>query len=567
MADMPTLPSILVLLSLAHATETHAGGPGDTTLPDPAPASLTGRVLAATDDPVAIEAHPDVATVTVLRGSGRVVSIVPRAGVSPVDLARTLQARPDVSWSHPDVYVRWVPHALPDDPLLDRQWHLLNDGQRGYVPGVDVNAEAAWEITDGTGVIVAVIDSGVDIDHPDLRVIDGHDYIDGDDSSDPVGDENHGTAVAGIIGAIGNNTLGVAGIAHGAEIYGLRLINGTNTLESTYDTFVEAVDAGAAVINNSWGIQDGCAGFPRYDIIDAAYDYAEEEGRDGLGTVVVFSAGNEGCDTSRDGLLVHPAVVGVSAISGFDVRESYSNFGSVVDIGAPSGNIVTTDMVGAAGGGSVAGDPDYMANFFGTSASAPMVSGVVALMIASNPRITASEVRAGLCATAVRSDLREGTWNDQGWSPEYGCGRVDAGAAVRAVANLGPPEPPVLPLKAETSPERVLLQWEPSVEPDGDRVRYRVRWAKARNPNNERSVLVDRPWLDITESVSDGDVVLWRVRGVDLWGPGEWSETQSLSVATPPEPEVVEPSSGCGHLPGTLGWGGLAWLLVRRRRR
>lgn len=543
-------------------------GEGDDMAPVPASATLTGTILARVADPATLATRDDVARVVVLGGDGHVVRVEPAPGQSVVELANRLHGVPGVTWSHPDFRVTWVSHALPNDPYLDRQWHLLNDGQRGYIPGVDLNAEEAWDVTDGTGTLVAVVDSGVDIDHPDLRVIDGPDFIDGDKSSDPQDGSNHGTAVAGLIAAKGDNGIGTAGVAHGGEVYGLRLINGTSTIEATYDTFVDAVDAGADVINNSWGIE-GCDAFPRVRAIEDAYDYAEESGRGGAGTVIVFSAGNDACDVTGDGLVQHPAVIAVAAVSGRDVRENYSNFGPWVDITAPSGRIVTTDLVGAPGGGSIDGDPDYTQDFGGTSASAPQVAGVAALMIAANPRIHAAEIRSVLCDTAVRNDPTSPTWDETGWSPLYGCGRVDAGAAVRAVANEGPPGIPELPTTAQTTPERVMLAWAPPEDPDGDTLAYRVRWIHPSDPGNERSVLVDRPWLDLTELVSRGEVQ-WRVRAVDLWGPGEWSQTQVLTVALPPEPEPVveEPSRTCGLLPAGgswLWWGAAAWLARRRR--
>ena len=568
-APMWTPLLLLAVTSQSDASELFHPDASDRMVPLPEGTTLTGTVLAYAEDPLALESDPEVQRVVVLKGSGRVVRVEPRAGVSPIVLSNRLHARSDVRWAHPDLFITWVEHARPDDPYLDQQWHLINEGQRGFVPGVDINAEEAWDVTDGAGTLIAVIDSGVDIDHPDIRVIDGPDFIDGDASSDPQDGNNHGTAVAGLAAGTGNNGVGTAGVAYGAEVYGLRLINGTSTLESTYNTFVDAVDAGADVINNSWGVETGCSGFPRLSAIEAGYDYAEENGREGLGTVIVFAAGNDACDVRPNGLLFHPSVIAVAAISGDDTRENYSNFGPWVDIGAPSGRIVTADLVGAEGGGNVDGDPDYTSNFGGTSAAAPQVAGVAALMMAANPRLLASQIRTVLCDTSVQNHLDSGQWDETGFNPLYGCGRIDAGAAVRAVANQGPPLPPEIEAEAETLIDRVLLTWEPSVDPDGDAdLRYRVRWAYADEPKNERTAVVDRPWLDLTDRVREGDVILWRVRGIDVWGPGDFSETGSLAIVAP-EPEPEPEPQGCGHSPASGAWlwwvPGLLWWGRKRR--
>ncbi len=563
-----------LLIAVAGASELrfHPGPGRDTVVLDD-PSRLVGGVLARTTAPEALAARSDVASVRRLGGSGRVSLVMPVAGLSPVVLANRLHADPAVRWAHPDLRLQITATAteaeVPDDPYFARQWHLINDGQRGYVPGVDVNAAEAWAITTGAGVLVAVLDSGTDLDHPDLDVIDGGDFIESDGSADPLDGNNHGTAVAGIIAAIGNNGLGTTGIAYDAQIYGTRLIGGA-PLSATYQAFVQAVDAGAAVINNSWGVENSCNGLILLESLREAFDYAEEVGRDGLGTVNVFAAGNQACDVTRDEMLAHPAVVGVAAVSGFDVRESYSNFGPWVDIAAPSGGIVTTDIAGPEGGNPLAGDEDYVGNFGGTSAASPMVAGVAALMIAANPRLRAAEVREVLCATAVPVDLGRSAWDDLGWSPEYGCGRVDAGAAVRAVANLGPPDVPEVAPALLASPDAVRLTWSEAADPDGDWLRYRVRWSIEGERESGSVELVERTWLDLTGLVDDGQTVVWQVRAVDPWGGGEWSAEQRLGVRSPPVPAVPE-ARGCAHapLPGLAGVSllGLLALHARRRRR
>jgi len=527
---------------------------------------VTKRLLASTDDITALASHPDVAGLRVLGGSGDVVSIEPRAGMSSVELANALHGAPGVAWAHPDIRIPITTTAVPDDPLLGEQWHLVNEGQRGYVPGVDINAEEAWEISTGAGIRVAVVDSGTDVDHPDLIVIEGWDFIDDDAQSDPDDGNNHGTAAAGIIAATGNNGIGMAGVAYDAEVYGIRFVSGGTTIERVYEAFVEAVDNDADVINNSWGASNElpCTGFTLFAALGEAFDYAETEGRDGLGAVTVFSAGNDGCEITNYGLLEHPAVIGVAAVTGLDRRAGYSNYGPWIDISGPSDAIATLDLAGDEGGNTnVGGDRDYTGRFGGTSAAAPMISGVAALMIAANPRLTSKEVRRVLCDTAVRIDIARADYDEVGHSPLYGCGRVDAGAAVRMVANLGAPDVPDIPEKAATSTEKVVLSWPAATDPDGDVVRYRVRYAFADDPEAEELELIDGTELDLTELVAGSTPrILWRVRALDPWGGSDWSMTQELTVQLPPEPE------GCSHAPGAAltGLVGLLAIATRRRR-
>ncbi|MEN0066310.1 MAG: S8 family serine peptidase [Myxococcota bacterium] len=557
------------LISLAVASEVaFYPGRGDTQITLPDTSLLTGRLIAHIDDVEALRSHPDIAEVQILAGSGHVVSVVPANGVSSVELANALHDDPGVDWAHPDLRLPLVAHRVPNDPLLETQWHLINEGQRGYVPGVDINATEAWDITTGEGMLIAVLDSGTDIDHPDLPVIDGRDYVDNDPSSDPDNRDNHGTAVAGLIASRGDNGIGTAGVAFDAEVYGIRILaegDGDATTQGIYEAFVEAVDAGAHVVNNSWGSSLGCQGFSIMGALQEAFDYVESEGRDGLGTVNIFAAGNSSCDITNDGILAHPAVFGVAAVTGLDRRANYSNVGPWVDISGPSNNIATTDLVGDGNSNAnIGGDPDYTPNFGGTSAAAPQVAGVAALMIAANPRISAAEVRQVLCDTAVRIDIDGGFYNELGWSPLYGCGRVDAGAAVRAVKNLGGPDAPVIPETATTTPDSVVLSWPVPIDPDDDLLQYRVRWAWSTSPKDEFVELLDEPRIDITEL--NGGVqgeVLWRVRALDPWGPSDWSATQTLTVA------IEEETGGCRHGAGYGGASTLGVLLglgLRRRR-
>ena len=452
---------------------------------------------------------------------------------------------------------------------------------------MDINAELAWTKTHGEGGLVAIVDTGVDLKHPDLKVRAGHDYVghDDDPSPDLVKDKDgapHGTSVAGTAAAVGNNGIGVAGVAWGGSVYAIRFIGGATSWSDFYGAFVEAVDSGAWVINNSWGFNNKCKPIPDEAVFHDAMNYAETQGRRGLGTAVVFAAGNENCDVSENSLLAQPEVIGVAATGGDDRREDYSNFGLNVDVAAPSGTILTTDISGKDGYGNWKGDVDYEGNFSGTSAASPVVSGTLLLMFAANPRLTAAAARQILCDTAakVEAGFPASKYDENGWSPYFGCGRIDAGAAVMAVANTAPPAPTILAPRKQAYSDRVLLEWEPVKDPDGDWLDWRVTWQiDGQSTDTTIQVPGGTTTLDITNDVHLGDNIVFAVQAVDLWGPGPVSAPGTFTVIERPMAPPVQPGQmeGCNCRVGTRGRpggiGGIGVVLVvligwrgRRRR-
>jgi len=531
------------------------------------PVRRTGSVLAHALDPGALEALPEVSAVTTLRKNTVRIDLVP--GADDVAFSNILHARDDVRWAHPNLAMQAKSRAIPTDPYVVEQWHLINTGQKNGTPGVDINVELAWTLTTGAGQLVAVVDTGVDTSHPDLTVTPGYDYVDGDADSNPT-DNGHGTACSGIIAAKGNNGIGGAGLAHDAEIYGIRMLGGETSFEDTYDAFVEAVDAGASVISNSWGFGDDCPDIEMYGIFEDMYAYAEDEGRNGKGTVVVFSAGNGSCDMSNDGLQAFPTAVSVTATDRNDNLESYSSYGDHVDITAPSGGIITTDISGPRGYGDYLGDEDYTGTFNGTSASAPVVSGGLALMFAANPRLTAAEARDVMCQTAVRNDLDDGAYDERGWSPYYGCGRFDVGAAVIAVANEQPSAPEVTGPPEDVHEGRVFLAWEPADDVDGDRLTYKIRFWATDDPDRTETVEdIEGTFYDLSYFASLGSDFTWKVRATDLYGSGPWSEDQHFIVIAQEEPPtalVTEGRSACSTGGGSPFWAFLLVAFAVRRR-
>lgn len=603
------LPSLLALGSPAQAAEPLWFHPDETdavevVAPDGTlyglPFEATGEVVLETRAPWLLGESPLVVQASRTRLPG-VFRVQLPEGAEPFAASRELRAHVGVTWAHPDLLLPMQPRSLTNDPYVGDQWHLENTGQWDGMVDADIDVAAAWERATGEGGMVAVIDSGVDPLHPDLDVIPGRDYVDDDDDSSPEegdGSGPHGTAAAGLAAALGDNELGVSGVARGSSVYGIRLLTSLegkgSTTSEVGEAFVEAAEAGAWVINNSWGYAD-CAGGVLPAVIKTGLKTAEQEGRGGLGSVMVFSAGNDGCDNSDELILSYPTVIGVGATDDHDRHISYSSYGTGTDIAAPSGAVLTTDISGDSGYGSWDGDVDYTGGFSGTSAAAPIVSGVVLLMLEANPRLTAEQVREQLCATADRVDMVGGEWDAEGRSRWFGCGRVNAHAAVAAVANAAPAAPVPTNDGAEATLDAAFLAWSAPEDPDGDRLLYEVEWTL--DGTFEAQVLDTAapdtavPWEPVVHTVQtdgtrldfagelEGDgVVTWRVRALDDWGPSPDSAEATLRVvsdrSTPSLAQwggggggggcaaVARPAGGFSVLLGLLGLLGL----VRRRR-
>jgi len=380
------------------------------------------------------------------------------------DQPPTLTAAPAVS-----------PMSAGPDPLLSRQWHLFNTGQGGGVPGMDIGLQGVTET--GRGVLIAFVDGAVQVGHPDLvanlYTIGG--MLPSSDPSPPPApsdapynpragewDDAHGTAVVGLAVARANNSLGGRGVAPEARFVaydGMSSGRVASALQS-------AVALGADIINNSWGIVDSPVGQRgSYQHADPAWreamNIALSQGRQGRGAVVIMAAGNGGLadDSNRDGYANHPGVLAVTAVDHRGRPSSYGEPGANILVSAPSAGplsrgeaetgIWTTDIAGPRGlaGGIRADTADYTAFAGGTSASAPMVAGVVALMLQTNPALSWRDVRWLLARNSRPSDLgteqaAPSPMTAHGFHPRAGFGRVHAGDAVAAARSFAglPPE-------------------------------------------------------------------------------------------------------------------------------
>ena len=368
---------------------------------------------------------------------------------------------PEVLHFEPVVWLDVSPRAAfsPGDPLFKDQWHLENVGQTGGLPLADVRARPVWDqgIT-GMGVVVGVVDEGIQYQHPDLGpnwlTGFGRDYNDDDNDPSPSGvDDRHGTAVAGIILAASNG-LGGLGVAHQAQLVPLRLIAGPISAGEDAEALSYRRDV-VDIYNNSWGPSDdnGVRYADSSQVVKDALAESTTVGRQGLGNIYVWAAGNGGLsgdNSNYDGYNSLPYTISVAAVGHDDVVAGYSEPGANLLVAAPSQGrgpgITTTDNTGTSG--YAAGD--YFTTFNGTSAAAPMVSGVVALMLQARPQLNWRDVQQVLARTAVPVDFEAGGWERNGaglWvSHNYGFGRVDAEAAV-ALAREWDLLPPAVSVK------------------------------------------------------------------------------------------------------------------------
>lgn len=288
---------------------------------------------------------------------------------------------------------------IPADPRYQDQWHLPTMG-----------APSAWNSVSGDGITIAILDTGVDPNHFDLanKLLPGYNAVDG--GSDWSDIHGHGTAVAGVAGAIANNGAGVASVAWGATLLPIRVTNRSDGYAYFSDIargLTWAADQGARVANISYGATPSSA-------ISSAARYMKSKG--GL---VVVSAGNTGSDLGHGD---NPDLISVSATNSSDATTSWSSYGNFIDVAAPGAGIVTTKMNNAIGSSS------------GTSFSSPATAGVVALIMSANPHLTSSEVESILESSA--RDL-----GAAGWDNKFGHGRVDAAVAVQLA--LGTASPPM----------------------------------------------------------------------------------------------------------------------------
>ena len=377
-----------------------------------------------------------------------------------IALARRLHRSGAFNWAEPD----WIfhPKAMwdPSDPLFGDTWHQAGGGVVG-----SINAVAAWDTTRGEGVTVGVIDSGTQRDHPDLEVFAGYDLVEGDNDASPEcierpdgrgrADscpaqrpyrESHGTAVSGIV-ASRSNDLGTLGVCPECRLVTIRMVGVSQRRVSHADGLRWLIAQNTAVVNNSWG-PSIARYFPMAIAEEQAVADGVTQGRGGKGMLLLYAAGNDRLlNAESNPYSAHPETVTVSGSTRRDDFACYSNYGSTIDISAPTKGcfdgepgLRTTDLVGGEG----YNQGDFHNDMGGTSGACPVASGVAALIIAANPELSARQVRLVLQASAERIRADQVDWSrrigvdlesvfeydERGHSVGFGYGRVDAANAV-----------------------------------------------------------------------------------------------------------------------------------------
>jgi len=326
-------------------------------------------------------------------------------------LLDSLNQLPEISYAEPNYILS--ADLLPDDPALAQQWALINNGQTGGTPDADIDADGAWEISTGSpDILIGVVDSGIDETHPDLTAavwtnpgeipgngldddangyvddVHGYDFLEGDNT--PQDENGHGSHVSGIIGAVSDNGLGIAGVAWRVKLLPLKFLNENNSGPTTAAiTAIEyAIDSGVDLINASWGSTS---------FSQALADVIATAGLEGI--LFIASAGNSSSD--NDLYPHYPSsyeldnIISVASTDHNDKLSSFSNWGvRTVDLAAPGTAIYSTLP-----------DTGYGA-MSGTSMAAPFVSGALVLARAVFPQMTASELKTQLLTGVdLKADL------------------------------------------------------------------------------------------------------------------------------------------------------------------
>lgn len=498
------------------------------------------------------------AQVSRIRRSGRLEHVRLAAGMDVEGMRRWYALQPNVEYAEPNYIVRKT--AVPNDSFFDDQWALRNIGQsvsgtRGSI-GADIGATVAWNRHTGNGsVTVAVLDTGIDYLHPDLAANIWHnpgeiagDHIDNDgngkiddtrgwnfvqDNADPMDDDQdggHGSHVAGIIGAAGNNARGVSGVNWNVKLMPLKVLDedGFGDLADIIAAIDYAISKGARIINASYAFECGVSpSASERDAIDRAR---------ANGVLVVLAAGNDNCN--NDEFPTYPAshplnnIVSVGASDAFDARarftqatflNSASSYGArSVHLFAPGKAIVSTMR-----------SDDY-AFQSGTSMASPHVAGAAALLKSYRSTLSLFQVREILLKTASTNDALTGL--------AVTGGRLNVGAAMDYDLDASTPIQPSHLALTSIQDNRIDLNWlDDSTIESGYRVEYRDDPAAS---FSSRATLGagSTSYQDNAVQAGEGSYQAYRLRAFN--GIGESAPTAEVSFSVPPlAPENLQAAS------------------------
>ena len=382
------------------------------------------------------------ARVTVLRElsfAKNLYQVEVAAGEDAIDVSVALQNDDAVEYAEPELIEHLPTRLRPSDPQYPRQWQWNNDGSVGGTNKADVRAELAWDSGRGSGIRVAVIDNGFDIDHPDLapaidpatayflRKPNGDAELKRTAAGFP--DSNHGTFCAGMVGARADNAAGGCGAAPEASLI---LIACLNDQVGTQVTLARAVGyaanpalepqgagmTGADVIACSLGPNN--APWALTSVLEDALEFAATSGRAGKGIAIFWAVDNAPNPVANDEVCAHPTTTAVGRSTRND-RENGSAFGPELDFLAPGVDVFSTTSGGGYGSST------------GTSYAAPCAAGVAALVVAANKALKAAEVRKILTDTC---DKIGGVTYVGGRHKKYGSGRINAAKAVAVASGV-----------------------------------------------------------------------------------------------------------------------------------
>ncbi len=371
--------------------------------------------------------------------------------------------------AQPQMAMQQQKRAAPNDPLYPKQWHLKQAGAN------HLNVEGLWSTNKGTGVVIGIVDDGLQRTHPDLAAnVDETlptrhiDITDGDLDPTPTAltddpgteyvneaefGDNHGTAVAGMAAARGNNGIGVTGVAPEAKLVGIRMISGPNTGADEAQAFGH-MSAVIPIKNCSWGPTDvpwvlGTIA----PVAKTGLTNAVTTGRGGLGTIFLWAAGNgrgQQDQSNKDNYANAIEVCAIGALTKTGAPASYSEYGANVVAAAPADGVYTTDLMGLAGYNPSLdrrpiSDKNYDSEFNGTSAAAPVASGVAALMLKANPNLGWRDVKEIFLRSSRKVAPTDAEWVSRSGgnvalppikhNPKYGGGMLDAAAGAAMATN------------------------------------------------------------------------------------------------------------------------------------
>ncbi|MCH8559026.1 MAG: S8 family serine peptidase, partial [Balneolia bacterium] len=419
-----------------------------------------------------------------------------------------------------------------NDPRLGEQWHYNNTGQTGGTPGSDISLFQAWgEETGSSDVIIKVMDSGIDLNHPDLQgtfwenpVPGSENGYDGDihgwnfvNNSSNIQDQNgHGTHVSGTIAARNNNGVGVAGIAGGDEngpgvqIMTARVFSGVNDTPGGFpEGFVYGADNGAAISNNSWG----GGGFSQalndaitYFIDNAGFDENGNPWGPVQGGLVFFAAGNNGSSNPSQPIASNPDVIAVASTNHMDQKAWYSQYGDWIDISAPGGETAfTNDPEGVLS--TVVGGYQF---YQGTSMASPHATGVAALIASKYPGITGDEIYQRMLFTV--DDIESSLGQFQG---QMGAGRINAFRALEDDDGVPPATITDLSTVGTPTENTITLTWTApgSSGDEGQAFSYDFRYSTS--PINDANFDDATPFEGIPNPAPAGDTQTVAVDNLD----------------------------------------------------